>query len=98
MKTLIENYNREEFEIELDFNHSFKGRGSWNIECIVNYNGAQRTFKHHMTNASFIDEITDMKADGAIFEEIQNRYFEAYFDDFKEIVLEWVEEINAEND
>lgn len=94
MKTEIENYNREEFEIEVYFNHSFKGRGSWNIECTVIYEGEERTFKHHMTSASFIDEITNMRRDDATHEEIQNRYFEAYFDDFKEIVLEWVEDLN----
>lgn len=90
MKTEIKNYNGEKFEIEVYFNHSFKGRGSWNIECTVVYKGEERTFKHHMTNAPFIDEINDMKANGATFVEIQNRYFEAYFDDFKETVLEWI--------
>lgn len=94
MKTEIENYKREEFEIEVYFKHSFKGRGSWNIECTVVYEGEERTFKHHMTNASFIDELNDMKADDATFEEIQNRYFDTYFDYFKEIILEWVEDIN----
>ena len=94
MKTLIENYKREEFEIELDFNHSFKGRGSWNIECTVTYNRAEKTFNHHMTSAPFIDEISDMKADDATFEEIQNRYFEAYFDNFKEMIIEWIEDLN----
>lgn len=95
MKTTIENYNREEFEIEVYFKHSFKGRGSWDIGCTVTYKGQERMFKHHITNAPFIDEVNDMKADNATYEEIQKRYFEAYFDDFKEIILEWVEDIKT---
>lgn len=94
MKTQIENYNREEFEIEVYFSHSFKGRGSWNIECTVIYKGQERVFKHHMTNAPFIDEINGMIADNATHGQIQNRYFEAYFDDFKEIVFEWIKDLN----
>ena len=94
MKTKIENYNREEIEIKVYFSRRFKGFGSWNIECTAIYEGEHRTFKHHMTNAPFIDEIDDMIFDGATHEEVQNRYFEAYFDDFKEIVLEWIEDIN----
>lgn len=90
MKTTIENYNKEEFEIEVYFNHSFKGRGSWNIECTLWLEDKARTFKHHTTSAPFIDEINDMKADGATFVEIQNRYFEAYFYEFKESIIEWI--------
>ena len=98
MKTLIENYNREEFEIELDFNHSFKGRGSWNIECTVTYNRAEKTFNHHMTSAPFIDEISDMKADDASFDEIQNAYEKKAFDSIEESILEWCEEVNEKEE
>lgn len=94
MKTTIENYNGEKFELnDLHFRHSHRGYGQWHILCELYFEGQKRTFREHTTDSQFIDSISDMKADDATHEEIQQAYFNAYFDNIKEIILEWVEEV-----
>lgn len=95
MKTTIENYKGEQFEIENHFSQEFKGRGGWNINCEVSFKGEKKKFRHYTTDSMFIDGISDMKADDASSEEIQNAYKEKAFYSMEESILEWCEEINA---
>jgi hypothetical protein len=94
MITIIENYRGEQFEIETYFSQEFKGRGGWNINCEVSFKGEKKTFSYYTTDSMFIDQITDMTADGASWGEIQNAYMEKSFDSMEECILEWCEEIN----
>jgi hypothetical protein len=96
MKNLIENYKGKQFEVETYFAQEFKGRGGWNINCEVSYMGKKKTFRHYTTDSMFIDEISDMKADDASWDEIQKAYSEKVFDDLKEIILEWCEDLKEE--
>lgn len=98
MTTTIENYNGEEFEITTYFSQEFRGRGGWNINCEVSFKGNEKTFRHYTTDSIFIDEISDMKADNASWEEIQNAYKEKVFDSIEEDILEWCEGINEEEE
>lgn len=93
MKTTIENYNREQFEVELYFSQEFKGRGGWNINCEVKFKGEKKTFCHYTNDSMFIDSMSDMRADDASWDEIQNAYFEQSFDNLEESVIEWCEEV-----
>lgn len=92
--TTIENYKKEQFEIETYFNTEFKGRGGWNITCAVSFKGMRKTFRYYTTDCRFIDQISDMKANDASWEEVQEAYKEKAFDFLEEEILQWCEEIN----
>ena len=98
MTTTIENYKGKQFEIETYFAQEFKGRGGWNINCEVSFKGEKKTFRHYTTDSMFIDQISDMKADDASWDEIQNAYKEKSFDSLEESILEWCEEINEKEE
>jgi hypothetical protein len=93
MKTIIENYNREQFEVELYFTNKFQGRGGWDVVLEIEYKNNKKTIKTYTTDADFIDDLRE----DVSFEEKQNMYFDKFFTDFDEIILEWIEEINEEN-
>ena len=94
MKTTIGNYNGEQFEVKTYFNQEFKGRGGWYINCDVTFKGEKKTFRHYTTDSEFIDQISEMKAEDASWDEIQNAYEEKAFDSIEESILEWCEEVN----
>lgn len=97
MATTIENYKEEQFEIETYFTQEFKGRGGWNINCEVSFNGNKKTFSRYITDSRFIDKISEMKADNATWDEIQSAYKDRAFDGpMQESILEWCEEINEQ--
>lgn len=75
MEATIQNYNGEHFEIETYFYQIFKGRGAWNINCEVSYKGHKKMFHAYTTDSIFVDKISDMKADGASWDEIQKTCF-----------------------
>ena len=97
MKTTIENYNGEQFEMETYFTQQFKGKGGWNINCEVTFKGEKKTFRYYTTDSMFIDQISEMKADDASWEEIQNAYKEKVLYRIEESILEWCEEVNENN-
>lgn len=94
MLTTIENHKGEQFEIVIYFSQEFKGRGGWNINCQVCFKDEKKTFSYYTTNSTFIDEISNMKENGASWDEIQNAYEEEVFYYLEESILEWCEEIN----
>lgn len=94
MKTTIENYRGEQFEVEIYFNQEYKGRGGWNINCEVSFNGEKKTFRHYTTDSMFIDYISEMKAGDASWDEIQNAYKEKVFYHIEDSIIEWCEEVN----
>lgn len=94
MKTIIENYKREQFEIGTYFTQEFKGRGGWNINCEVSFKGENKIFHHYINDSQFIDEISRMRANDASWDDIQNAYKDKSFDELKEIILEWCEDVN----
>ena len=97
MKTTIENYRGEKFEVETYFNQEFKGRGGWNINCEVYFKGEKKTFRYYTTDSMFIDQISEMKADYASWDDIQNAYIEKVFYRIEDSIFEWCEEINEKN-
>lgn len=94
MKATIQNYTGEQFEIEILFFQIFKGRGAWSINCEVSYKGHKKTFHTLTTDSIFVDKISDMKADGASWDEIQKACKEKFFDNLEESILEWCVEVN----
>lgn len=94
--TTIENYKGVAFDIETYYTHSFKGRGGWDINCEVSFMGHKKTFREFTTDATFIDQISDMKSNDASWDDIQEKYADQYSDQRKEEIAEWCEEI-AEN-
>ena len=92
MKT-IETYTGAKFDVHLYFSNEFKGHGGWNILCEVDFNNEKKVFKAYTTSSNFIDLLNEMKADDRSYEEIRELYFSTYFDELKEIVLEWCQEI-----
>jgi len=94
MKTTIENYRGEQFEVETYFNQEYRGRGGWNINCEVSFRGEKKTFRHYTTDSMFTDQISDMKANDASWDEIQNDYKEKVFYRIEESIIEWCEEVN----
>ena len=102
MKTqTIEIYNGEKLETFLYFAHEFKGRGGWNITCEVSYKKEKKNFRHYTTDSMFIDSLSDMKANGASFDDFQNAYYNHSFHNMEADVIEWLAEIlekeNEEN-
>ncbi len=53
---------------------------------------------NYTTDSMFIDQISDMKADNASWDEIQNAYKEKAFDSLEESIVEWCEEINEKEE
>lgn len=98
MRKTIKNYKGNQFEIETYFYQEFRGRGGWDIKCEVTFKNEKKTFRHYTTDTTFIDKISDMKADDAFWDEIQDAYSEKTFDSLEEIILEWCEEINEKVD
>ena len=70
--------------------------GGWNITCEVSFKSETKNFRNYTTDSIFIDEISNMKADDASFDEIQNAYYEHSFHKMEEEVAEWIEEILTE--
>jgi len=104
MYTTIEIENGQEVEFRIDFRSEFKGRGSYNIIADVLYfpnKGEQKrnSFKRFTTDAPFIDSITEMKADDPSSDELDQAYYDRFFDDFEERIIDWIREIkDEEND
>jgi hypothetical protein len=97
MKVLtIETQNGNKADVTLYFSQEFKGRGGWNITCEVSFKSETKKFRNYTTDSIFIDEISNMKADDASFDEIQNAYCEHSFHKMEEEVAEWIEEILTE--
>lgn len=94
MKTTIENHRGEQFEVETYFNQEYRGRGGWNINCEVSFRGEKKTFHHYTTDSMFTDQISDMKANDASWDEIQNDFKEKVFYRIEESIIEWCEEVN----
>jgi len=91
MNIVLSNYQGQEFNVNLYFSHEFQGRGGWSINCEVSFKCYKKEFRHYTTDSEFIDQISDMKSDDISFKEIQNKYKEKFFDDLKEIIIEWCE-------
>lgn len=98
MKKTIQNYKGQIFTFETYYSHTKAGYGQWNINCEVSFMGEKKVFHHYITESEFIDQISDMKADDAYYEDIQNAYSEKAFDSLKETILDWVEDINKEEE
>jgi hypothetical protein len=98
MQHTITNYNGQEFNLDLFFSQEFKGRGGWNINCDVRFNNQNKTFKHYITDATFIDSVSDFKADGHSHQFVEQIYFDKAFDYMQESILEWVEEQSQANE
>lgn len=101
MGTTVELMDNSQHEVELYYSHKQKGYGQWNIEIEATLDsGEKKTFKEHITDAPFIDEIQDMKADDASWDEIQQRYHDYIFYrlESKMAIEDWIEEIKEEEE
>jgi len=93
--TTFENQKGETLVVRTEFTHSFKGKGGWDINCQATYAGHNKTFKTYTTDTKFIDIINDMKGGAYSWLDVQNTYFNEFIDTFKERIVEWGEEIEA---
>ena len=93
--TTLTNYEGQEFDLNLYFSHTFKGRGGWNINLEASYNGEKFKSYTYTTDSMFIDKIQRMKsmAENASFEGIQETYSDMFLDNFKEQLIEWCESL-----
>ena len=101
MYTTIEIENGQEVEFRIDFRNQFKGRGCYDIIADVLYFPSKKdtkrnSFKHFTTDAPFIDSITEMKADDLTSDELDQAYFDRFFNDFEERVIEWLRDLKEE--
>jgi hypothetical protein len=97
MKATLENYKREQFEVELHFGTERAGYGQWNINCEVTFMGKSKSFKEHTTDSEFVDELSQLRADNASYEAIQQLQHDKAFDSLSEAILEWCEDVKEES-
>jgi hypothetical protein len=82
-------------EADLYFSNPKIGYGQWNIICEVTYKNEKKEFSNHFTDSLFIDELSDMKSEGKSFEEIQQVYYDKFFNSrLEEKIVEWMFEID----
>jgi hypothetical protein len=79
------------YDNQVHFSSQFKGRGGWNISCEVYFKGQKKKFNHYTTDSNFIDLISDMRAEDASHEEIQQAYFDRFMEYFNDQIIEWCE-------
>lgn len=98
--TTLTNYEGQEFDLNLYFSHTFKGRGGWDINCEASYNGEKLKIRAYTTDSMFIDKVQGMKSmeENASFEEIQETYSDKFLDNFKERLIEWCESLTETED
>jgi len=89
----ISNYKGHSFEIETYFSFWRTGYGHWTIVCDVTYKGNKKSFNNVTTDSQFIDQLSEMRADGESWNDIQKFCHEKCFYDLEESILEWVEEL-----
>lgn len=77
-----------EVEFEIDFSNKRAGYGQWNIIAEIEISGMTRTSKVHTTDSLFIDGLSDLETT----EEKQQLYFDRFYDEFEDIILEWINE------
>lgn len=87
----LTNYDGVEYIFDIFFFHEFKGRGGYNIMCNIDFEGNQKTFRCYTTDTEFIDNINKLKAEDESLETIQEAYKENFFEEFKELILEFCE-------
>jgi 2',3'-cyclic-nucleotide 2'-phosphodiesterase (5'-nucleotidase family) len=93
MKTTLENYRKEELEVELYFSQEFKSYGHWSIKCEVTFKGEKKTFTEVTTDSEFIDHMSDLKSNDASWDEIQDAYRDKVLDSLEESIIEWCENV-----
>lgn len=74
---------------ELHFSHESKGRGHYLIICTVNDGTREKRFTHLTTDSMFVDEINMMKHDDAGSDGIQLKYYDRYFDQMRDFIVQW---------
>lgn len=85
MKVLIDGHG----EIDVQYSHDFSIYGYWQINAIVEYNGAKEEFYHTVMNDEWIDELNELKQE-ASHEDVQSFYHEFTIEKIKEEILEWL--------
>ena len=90
MKTLQETVTGTYFETSLHYSVVPVGYGNWNIVCEAEFNRHKKQFKCHTTNSEMIDTITEMKAEGASYEELQVYMHSQVFEEIRYEVEEWL--------
>ena len=90
MKTLLETVTGTFFEVSLHYSVVPVGYGNWNIVCEVSFNEHKKKFKCHTTDSLMIDTITEMKAEGASYEELQAYMNHQVFEEIRYEIEEWL--------
>lgn len=75
---------------------NFKSYGHWKIIFNVHFGNQEKLFTLIATNSEWVDKINDLKADDNT-EQLWNEYVDS-FEDVKEEVEEWVNELLTEDD
>lgn len=74
---------------DLHFSFESQGRGHYLIICNVNDGLRQKKFTHLTTNSTFIDEVNQMRRDDVGYDKIQLKYYEQYYDEMRDFILQW---------
>lgn len=98
MKTNIENYYGDLFEVQLSYSHSFAGHGHWKIECEVVYQDNFKSFFTKISDSLFIDKIYDLKQEGVSLAELEAVYFDYIHAELQESIIEWLDECKEKQD
>ena len=82
--------------VEIHFSSKVAGHGAWDVLCTVQYGGNNTVITKLTTDSSFIDTLSDMRADDASHEDVQNFFAEKFLNDrLEDDIQEWLE--NLEN-
>ena len=81
-------------EADLFFSNKKTGYGQYAIVCEVKYCNLTKSFEIHTTDCVWIDELNDMISDQVSFENIQQKYYDRFEEQFEEKIVNWMYEID----
>lgn len=97
MQKTISNHFGQSYDFDVHYSHSNCGYGQFHINCEVSYLKERKTFKYYTNDSEFIDQISDMKADGISHEDIQEKYDEKAYNILQDSIHDWCEAMAIKN-
>jgi|GEM_PF-2360053 len=89
MATIILNKDGKEIELPIHFSNEFKGKGGWNIKCVVSFEDEKKTFTTYTTNTRFFDNLSELRSSDPTWEEVQDFYKEEYLHILQDEIQEY---------
>lgn len=96
MNTTITTESGKQYEIDLYFSNTFKGRGGWNINLEANYKREKFKTNIYTTNSQFLDELSRLKAEDESWDTIQQFYADEFLHLFETDLSQWCEELESQ--